>query len=254
MEVLKFTLIVGFAFVSLNLLALEIRIPLEKHRDSGHLKNMTRDSILFGISAFVDPKQKEIETGHETVFVSEKSVYPEALDAFVEMSEEEDYLGVMKRLRRLLTTGLYDSAEELRHPEFALPATQQELQKKMHYMKWPRQIVKKSVVKNRTRILYRNPDEKYPLSIAETHESQEGEVESPIRETEVILKRLDGTGWDFYVFDSTGKRTTESTFYNKMGHDIKAYSPYTCMTCHYDGANRQFQRLPLSFAGRDMLK
>lgn len=233
---------------------MEIRLPAQKNSSHSVLANMTRDSIVFALRAFIDPTIQEAVEEQDSLVVSDESIFPGAREAFADFSAQEHYLGVMSELKSFLKSGTYDRAERLRHSVFSLPQAQQELEMKLHYRRWPKEVVKLSRVKNRTRVLYRNPNEAQPMSIAETHDSQSGDLKTAVRETEVILKRLDGTGWDFYVFDSRGNRTVKSTFYNKAGHDVQAHSPYTCMTCHYDGANRQFQRSPLSFSGRNVLK
>lgn len=211
---------------------------------------MTRDSILFGIQAFVDPRKQEVIEEKDFLEVEESAIFSSVLPAVRQMGKQTHYLEVVKQLKELLQTGVYDKAERLRHREEFLPTTREKLEKDLRYREWPKQIIARSQVKNKTRVLYRSKN----LSIAETHESQEGNLNSKVRETEVILKRPDGTGWDFYVYDSLGKRTAKSVFATKAGKEFEAYSPYTCMTCHYDGANRQFQRYPLSFARRTMLE
>jgi hypothetical protein len=86
------------------------------------------------------------------------------------------------------------------------------------------------------RRLYENPE--LGVYVAETL------VNDEIRETEIQLTkaRHDGSH-DFLAYDHDGTQVRTSIFAAGGGNMRVAPSPYTCMACHYDKTNRNFDIL-----------
>ncbi len=203
---------------------------------------MTRDSLVFMLSAF---------TGTETNLVLEENsilipcndVTSDAKPLFEEMSQSETYLAAYSLMKNFLKTGAYQKAQYMRHSKFLLPPTLSRLEEQLHFKSWESETVEWSQVKGKTRILYRSPKEYPKMSIAQTVE--EG---GNIRETEIILKREDGSGnYDFYAYDREGRPALRSHFFNASSKETSGPVPHTCMSCHYDGHTRFFQTSPASF-------
>ena len=104
---------------------------------------------------------------------------------------------------------------------------------------WPKTIVKKSHVKNKTRVIYRFNDPSQNLSVSETLESVTGDLNASVLETEVVLQRADGSGHhDFFVYDIDGNLANSAQF--PAG---ERPAPSTCMSCHYSGKSGKFERV-----------
>ena len=108
-----------------------------------------------------------------------------------------------------------------------------------NFKRWPKTIVKKSHVKNKTRVIYRSNDPTRTLSVSETLESVTGDLNASVLETEVVLQRADGSGHhDFFVYDTYGNLANSAQF--PAG---ERPAPSTCMSCHYSGKSGKFERV-----------
>lgn len=122
--------------------------------------------------------------------------------------------------------------------EKALPASHDELVTVTGYKSWPMEVVKESLVKQKTRVIYRSPAGVKPrMHISETHDDRKGDPASPIRETEVAMQRPDGD-WDFFVYGKNGLPDQYSEF--PSGHKVV---PSICMGCHYNLQTRSMDRI-----------
>lgn len=107
------------------------------------------------------------------------------------------------------------------------------------FVTWPRTILKLSMVKRLTRVIYRSPDGVVPaMSVAVTYDSQTGDLTAPVLETEIALERMDGSGnADFYAYDDAGHLSRMSTFPSG-----ERPVPSSCMGCHFRKQSRTFPR------------
>ena len=124
------------------------------------------------------------------------------------------------------------------HQDYVKP-TLAELKTITNYMAWERRVVAMSGIKRKTRVIYRSPPD-YPvrLSVAETLDCTDGNLNAPKLETEITVKRKDGSGnFEFYAYDVAGNLAQVSHF--PAG---ERPSPTVCVACHYDGQARTVSR------------
>jgi hypothetical protein len=110
---------------------------------------------------------------------------------------------------------------------------------------WNKRTIKKSAVKQRTRVIYRKVDANFSISLSQTHETVDGNQNAPVRETEIAIRREGVEDWDYFVYDREGNLADTSTFSrveNVAG--VAAPSPVSCLTCHYDPKDRHFVEFP----------
>lgn len=201
--------------------------------DENARSNRVRDSALFliqGSSETAKAKEDQWDLGHlpaplEKSFNALRSPLPghEVLRLFNRSDVELDVAELYQQRSR-----------KHFHQTLQIPDTTQDLLKLS--TQWKKTVIDKSEVKGLTRVLYSAPD----ISIAQTLETEDGDLAAPIRETEVIAKREHSPNWDFYVYDSDGKIALRSTFRSARGKDIDSPVPTTCMACHYNSQNRHF--------------
>lgn len=251
----KLLLIILVVFISKEIKANEsvpifkIRIPKERTTGNSVLENMTRDSLVFLLTAFSNPETSETKIVSDPKLLTEdwlefnrEGIVLEAIEKFIEMEEASSYLEVFSILKTFLREGAYHRVQHLQHANTPLPPNVLSLEKEFHFKSWQKTIIENSKVKGKTRVLYRSNSKSFKMSVAQT------EVDGAVRETEIIMKREDASGnYDFYVFDSHGEPATHSTFLNGNKKEVVGYAPHTCIACHYDGAHRKFQTKPLSF-------
>jgi hypothetical protein len=104
------------------------------------------------------------------------------------------------------------------------------------YKTWPSVTMECAPPKGTPRRVLENHEA--GVYVAETLVTLEG---SEIRETEVLFTKLRTDGnLDFAVYTEAGELTDRSTFATLSGNDLVLASPFTCMTCHYDGETASF--------------
>ena len=107
------------------------------------------------------------------------------------------------------------------------------------FKSWPKLVVKKSHVKNKTRVIYRSNELPRQLSVSETLDSTNGDLNAPVLETEVVRERSDTSGhYDFFVYDIHGKLTNRAQFPSG-----ERPAPSTCMSCHFSRKSGKFERV-----------
>ncbi|MBY0370318.1 hypothetical protein K2X33_06495 [bacterium] len=115
-------------------------------------------------------------------------------------------------------------------------------------MKWERSPDQKwmgrtvqSIVKAGPRRIYRSrPDEMGGLKISiATVNGQE---------VEIAVQRTNSEDWDFFVYGADGKRQGYSTFHTSKGNPVEGPAPLTCLACHYNRDQGNFERRPLSYS------
>jgi hypothetical protein len=155
-------------------------------------------------------------------------------EAKVKDSDYFEYAG----LTNWLNTWSY-SLRENRRQLTIIPNELSEFLKASNYKSWEREVVDRSRVKHKTRIIYRSPSSFVPgISVAETHESITGDVDSPFIEAEIAVDRLDGSGnADFYSYNSQGQLSTTSMFPNG-----ERPVPEMCLGCHFSKPSGTFGR------------
>lgn len=105
------------------------------------------------------------------------------------------------------------------------------------YREWAREILTLSIIKRRTRVIYRSPATVLPrISVAETLNTQSGDITAAVRETEVAIERNDGSGSsDFYSYNELGQLSRLSEFPSGPRP-----VPSACLSCHFQRQDRIF--------------
>jgi hypothetical protein len=230
-------------------------IPIPPYRSleeaSNPLSNMTRDTLLYMMSLFLNPTQGTLRIidsastdSREWVLVPISAVHPASVTSFRKASGEVSPFKVFQIFKDLLKTQAYFKVRAWHHSRFIIPATLDELEHLYSFHSWKRELIENSLIKGTRRVIYRSPKPWPYISIAQTETSPN----QTIRETEIIIPREDLSGqYDFYAYDGEGKLTRTSSFHTSHGKDITAPVPFTCLACHYNGAQGVFHRSPDSF-------
>jgi hypothetical protein len=216
--------------------SLEVPMPLARSDERDFDRQaFYRDGILFLFSIWV-PEITDAVGPNDDTLVIPCGKLPPAVQVAVINSKLPDGRFDYNRFRGVLGTA-YLEARAKKHPTLTPPPTLAEFKKISGYQSWPVEIINQSRVKNLTRALYHSPKGAGPeLSVAVTHDSKTGDITTPVRETEIVLKREDGSkNWDFYVYDGAGRLVSSSHFGNSS-----MPSPSICMNCHYNGHDRAF--------------
>jgi hypothetical protein len=120
-----------------------------------------------------------------------------------------------------------------------IPETLAEFEQNYHFKDWPKLVISKSRVKNKTRVIYRSTNLPQNLSVSETLDSTTGDLNALILETEIARERSDQSGHhDFFVYDSAGNLANSAHF--PAGERA---APSTCLSCHYSGKTGRFERV-----------
>lgn len=230
-------------------------IPLPKpHAVHAHsqLKNMSRDTMTYMISTFIDPTQgslRIIETSDpeqtDWGIVISASVLPLARESYRLASSTNSPLQAFQILRDLISSDVFFDSRKLFHTQFPVFESVKDLHNHYHFEEWKSELIETSSVKGLNRIIYRSPQNIHPISISQTIKPN-----GDIRETELIIGREDlSRQFDFFAYDQKGTLRKTSVFHSKNGKEVEASVPYTCLTCHYDGNDRIFQTSPTSYSG-----
>jgi hypothetical protein len=126
----------------------------------------------------------------------------------------------------------------LRGQETLIPTSLEDFERLHEYKNWPREVIKKSRVKSKTRVIYRSPGDSHAISISETRDSVTGDLESKVIETEVVIERSDHSGnFDFFAYDADGQLSPTAWF--PSGEKTL---PGICMSCHHSPTSGTFKR------------
>jgi hypothetical protein len=107
------------------------------------------------------------------------------------------------------------------------------------YQNWPRQVVNRSNIKQKTRVIYRSPAN-FPqqISVSETRDCDDGNLNAERLETEIAIRRHGpGRTFEFYTYDKNGNLAEHSEF---PAGDRP--SPTICVSCHYHPGQRAVSR------------
>ena len=119
-----------------------------------------------------------------------------------------------------------------------IPTSLEDFERLHEYKNWPREVIKKSRVKSKTRVIYRSPGDSHAISISETRDSVTGDLESKVIETEVVIERSDHSGnFDFFAYDADGQLSPTAWF--PSGEKTL---PGICMSCHHSPTSGTFKR------------
>ena len=120
-----------------------------------------------------------------------------------------------------------------------IPETLDEFREKTSFKSWPMEVVPRSHVKNKTRVIYRSTVDSRGLSVSETLNSTSGDTRATVLETEIVYERGDNSkNHDFYVYNSDGVLSNTAEF--PAG---KRAAPSVCMSCHYSAKTGKFNRV-----------
>lgn len=229
-------------------------IPVPPYRSleaSNPLSNMTRDTLLYMMSLFLNPTQGNLRIienastdSMDWVLVPISAVYPDSVKSFRKASREVFPLKVFQIFKDLLKTQASLKVRAWHHSRFAIPETLEELENRYSFHSWNRELIENSLVKGTRRVIYRSPKPWPYISVAQT----ESGPNNTVRETEIIIAREDlSDQYDFFAYDGEGKLTRTSLFHTSHGKDVLASVPFTCLACHYESSQGVFQRSPDSF-------
>jgi hypothetical protein len=126
----------------------------------------------------------------------------------------------------------------LRGQDALIPTSLEDFERLHQYKNWHRDIIVKSRVKSKTRVIYRSPVGHQTISVSETRDSTTGDLDSKIIETEVVIERLDNSGnFDFYAYNADGQLSTTAWF--PSGEKTL---PGICLSCHHSPTTGTFKR------------
>lgn len=141
------------------------------------------------------------------------------------------------RLRTTFEAHYLETLAERGHQRLITP-TLLEFKAVTGFATWRSSVVGFSVVKRKTRRIFRSPAGVRPaVSVSQTHASETGDVSTAVLETEVAVERANGSDWDFYSYNEAGDLVEYSTF--PAG---QRPAPRICIACHYDAGTRGVQR------------
>ena len=126
----------------------------------------------------------------------------------------------------------------LRGQENLIPDSLDDFERLHHYKNWPREIIMKSRVKSKTRVIYRSPVGYQAISVSETRDSETGDLDSEVIETEIVIERSDNSeNFDFFAYDSAGQLSQTAWF--PSGEKTL---PGICLSCHHSPRSGTFKR------------
>ena len=104
---------------------------------------------------------------------------------------------------------------------------------------WTSEVIAPSLVKKKTRIIYRSPESFVrAISVAQTLDADSEDMNARVLETEVAIDRNDGSGnADFYSYNARGHLSTTSQF--PVG---ERQVPAFCLGCHFQASSETFTR------------
>ena len=190
--------------------------------------------VISGFSGHYDAK-----CASESGGAIDTSRVPEAAseslrDALIENTKFFD----LPRVRNWWNTWSYP-LRDYRHDGALITNNLHGFDEQTSYKNWPRDIIVKSLAKQKTRVIYRSPDNfRRAISVAETYDSRSGDLNAPIIETEIAVERADHSGnADFYSYNADGQLSTTSKF--PAG---ERPVPGVCLGCHYNPDKGLFTR------------
>jgi hypothetical protein len=209
-----------------------------RHPGSGSARaNYTRNLTCYISDALSDQHDAQCLTADDTTI--SLSGLPESASA--RLAAEIDSASNEVSLQGLMgwwNEWAYASLNSRSQSQWIRP-TLAETQTRLPYKSWSREVIEFSAIKRKTRVIYRSPDNfATGVSVAETLESESGDLNAAIRETEIAIDRADATGnSDFYAYDKEGRLSSVSTFPSG-----ERAVPGMCLSCHHSIIKKTFGR------------
>jgi hypothetical protein len=205
-----------------------VPLPLESER----MAQFHRQAALFLISAVAPEIAEKVKDSDAEIQIPAESVSFEAIKAILAAREGAENFNHL--IFRNAFSKAYLERRKLQRENFEIP---EHLKDFPNFKNWEKEVVSFSRVKGQTRVIYRSPDGFVPtVRVAETLNTQDGNLEASVRETEMLIKRSrDAKNWDFYAYDSAGILSEESHFRPGMRP-----TPGICMSCHYSELDKSF--------------
>lgn len=112
--------------------------------------------------------------------------------------------------------------------------------KNTSFKTWATEVVAPSMIKRKTRVIYRSPEHfARGISVAQTLDTEAPDLSAKVIETEVAIDRNDESGnSDFYSYDAAGRLATTSKFPSG-----EKPVPSFCLGCHFSPSSGTFTRL-----------
>ena len=119
-----------------------------------------------------------------------------------------------------------------------VPNDLSEFERNTQFKTWNKQVINRSHVKNKTRVIYRSNSLSPDLSVSQTLDTEIGDLNARILETEISVERNDGSGnYDYYAYNEHGQLSTTAQF--PAGERTV---PGVCVSCHYSASTGRFGR------------
>lgn len=201
-------------------------------------QNFEKGMGRYVLNSYLAKSGKPVEVKEDRLTLDDSDLPPDMRDAIL-ASRKPDGTFSLLNLRHTWQGHFGQLTADMGYGEH-IPDRLQEFADRTGFLGWSREIVVHSVVKDKTRVIYRSPKDWEPqISVAQTLDSTTGDLNAPVRETEVSIKRLDQSGdWDFFVYNSAGGLATTSEF--PAG---ERPSPHFCSGCHYDSTHQTVSRI-----------
>ncbi|MEI6398624.1 MAG: hypothetical protein WCO71_07635 [Pseudomonadota bacterium] len=144
----------------------------------------------------------------------------------------------LRAIRSWLNTWSYPT-RSIRHQDLLITNDLAGFRQSTNFRQWPKEIIERSAIKQKTRVIYRSPEGFSPAtSVAECYDSETGDVTAALLETEIAIERLDGSGnADYYSYNPDGQLSSTSRF--PAG---ERPVPDMCLSCHYNASQGIFGR------------
>jgi hypothetical protein len=222
----------------------KIAIALPVTKKAGR-SSQTRDTLLYFLSLMQPGStQLRVKDTDTLVYVSDPVDFPEASALLKSLEAEKNPMVVYAKIKKEIANLELKKPASYSRISPTIPGTLQAFQKQYDFSKWKELLIEKSLIKGLARRLHCREEKNVKISVAETIDKKGG-----VRETEVIVRRTDGSGHsDFFVYDENGKRSSSSRFASRGGNVVPGSAPVACVACHYNASKRLFQNYPSSFA------
>jgi hypothetical protein len=189
--------------------------------------------VFDGISGAYDPSCRTALSG--TLDTSQLPPHAaESLDRLFSPVQSRSGVNALRSWWNLWSSPL----RSLRGQETLIPTKLEDFEDLHKYKSWPREIIAKSRVKNKTRVIYRSPADYQTMSVSETRDSVNGDLDAKIIETEVVIERSDHSGnFDFFAYDAAGQLSASAWFPSG-----EKPLPGICLSCHHSPTSGTFKR------------
>jgi hypothetical protein len=215
---------------------LELNLGDEMRAPASFADFLTRDTTYFMIVGLADGRDGAVEDRGDA-WVVDCSALP--ADVVEPMRAAVAFDGALdaRRVREVFEASYLTTIGQ-RAQDHLIKPTETAMRTATDFLTWPSRVVEFSAVKRKTRRVFRSPEGFVPaVSVSQTLDSETGDLNAPVLETEVGVKRAGSEDWDFYAYNHDGDLVAYSTF---PAGDRP--SPRICINCHYDAGTRAIER------------